>query len=92
MTMSRSPERDGARLSEVVSIRLTPAEMECLRAVAGGRPLSQFVRELCSNAICGPRPPQVNLNQGILDVQMPVTISVNVPNWSGPVAGPVFTS
>lgn len=40
------------KLSEIVSVRFTPAEITQLRAIAGDRPLSHVVREL---AVAGPR-------------------------------------
>jgi hypothetical protein len=86
MTTSGSHERgDAARLSEVVSIRLTPAEMDILRAVAGPRPLSQFVRELCSNAMTTPLR-SAAVSQCSTPTDVPLVISMNVPLWTAPVA------
>ena len=42
---------DQEKLTKVVSVRFTEAEVEVLASRAGGRPLSHLVRQLCMEAV-----------------------------------------
>lgn len=76
------------RLSEVVSVRFTPSEIQRFRALAADRPLSQLVREMCLEAAEAPTTLfPVGASWASPTPQLPVIISVNTEFWTAPTAG-----
>jgi hypothetical protein len=71
------------KLTEVVSVRFTANEVERLRALAEGRPLSHLVRELCLEA-AEPTPSTPGATSQTSHQTELLTIAVNTASWSAP--------
>jgi hypothetical protein len=73
------------RLTEIVSVRFTAGEVEHLRILAAGRPLSHVVRELSLQAADTARPSLrgraiTQTSEGTDSL----SITMNTPIWSAP--------
>jgi hypothetical protein len=71
------------KLTEVVSVRFTANEVERLRLLAEGRPLSHLVRELCLEAAKPTRLALGATSQTSHQTDL-LTIAVNTSSWSAP--------
>jgi hypothetical protein len=71
------------KLTEVVSVRFTANEVERLRGLAEGRPLSHLVRELCLEA-ANPTAPTLRATSQTSHQTDLLTIAVNTASWSAP--------
>jgi hypothetical protein len=75
------------RLSEIISVRFSAAEVTHLRRLAQGRPLSQVVRGLTLSAVeVRAESPTASWTSPIND--QPLTININSSDWSAPVSAP----
>lgn len=71
------------RLTEIVSVRFTASEVERLRLLTEGRPLSHLVRELCLAAARSTRPSVKATAQTSHQANL-LTMDVNTMDWSAP--------
>jgi hypothetical protein len=71
------------KLTEVVSVRFTASEVEHLRTVAEGRPLSHVVRELSLHAARGRPVNTRGFSQTTQRTDL-LSIKTNTPDWSAP--------
>jgi hypothetical protein len=71
------------KLTEVVSVRFTASEVERLRALAEGRPLSHLVRELSLRAVSAMPPNPKGHSQTTHRADL-LSLTMNTPDWSAP--------
>jgi hypothetical protein len=71
------------KLTEVVSVRFTANEVEHLRGLAEGRPLSHLVRQLCLEA-ANPAASTLGAASQTSHHTDLLTIAVNTASWSAP--------